>query len=162
MLEFVTLIQWHKVLFCLIAHGFANFHYTEHRKCEHTLKNHMILCKSPTPASSLQIPTSRWSPCEKESEQSLWRGGWKEREGERYLCVGHLGRALPPKAQQDGENRKRVSETEKWAEDSKIEGERKGTDPVSTFLLDRSVKFIQIWCIWACQPFRLRARCVLM
>lgn len=68
------------------------------------------------------------------------------RERKRYLCVGHLGRALPPKAQQDGENRERVSEIEKVSR-RQIERERKGIDPISTLLLDRSVKIIQLWCI---------------
>lgn len=63
------------------------------------------------------------------------------RERKRYLCVGHLGRALPPKAQQDGENRDRkVSRRQ-------IERERKEIDPISTLPLDRSVKVIQLWCI---------------
>lgn len=101
---------------------------------------------SPTPASSFQTPTSRWRPCEKERAGFMERGVRSERK--RYLCVGHLGRALPPKAQQDGENRERVSETEKWAENRQIERERKGIGPISTLLPDRSVKFFQLWCIW--------------
>lgn len=62
----------------------------------------------------------------RKKEQGLWRGGWEVRE-KRYLCVGHLGRALSPKAQQDGENRERVSETEKVSR-KQTDRERKKRD----------------------------------
>lgn len=49
------------------------------------------------------------------------RGGVSDEQKERYLCVGHLGRALPPAAQRDGENRKRVSERGSYREREKKE-----------------------------------------
>lgn len=104
----------------------------------------------------LPHPSSHPHPDEghgRKKESGVYGEGDEKRERKGYLCVGHLGRALSPKAQQDGENRERVSETEMWAEDRQIERERKGIDPTSTLLLDRSVKVIQLWCIWGSQRY---------
>ena len=43
---------------------------------------------------------------ERETERERERHKERDIKERRYLCDGHLGRALAPQAQQDGENRK--------------------------------------------------------